>query len=195
MARRDGHADAGERLPVLVERAAAGDRAAFSELYQRHASLVFRRLTRLIGPVAEREDLLQQVFLKLYRALPGFRGEASFETFVSRIAVSVAYDHLRHVRHNPLRSASADGLAELPAADATDAAARRASEVRRLLALLDRIKPKKRVAFSLFAFEGLSIEEIAGLLGAREAAIRKRIDHAARELRRMLAAGRKEEER
>jgi RNA polymerase sigma-70 factor, ECF subfamily len=195
MARREGRADASEPLPALVERAAAGDRAAFSELYQRHASLVFRRLTRLIGPVAEREDLLQQVFLKLYRALPGFRGEASFETFLSRIAVSVAYDHLRRVRHSPLRSASPDGLADLPAADDTDAAARRASEVRRLLALLDRLKPKKRVAFALFAFEGLSIEEIAALVGAREAAVRQRINHAGRELRRMMAAGRKEDER
>jgi len=175
-------------LTSTVERAAAGDRAAFAQLYRQYARPIFRRLARLVGPVPEREDLLQQVFLKLHGALPGFRGDSSFETFLHRIAVTVAYDHLRRRRRNPLGAATTDQLDELPGGEAADEASARASEMRRLVALLDRVKPDKRIAFALFAFEGLSIPEIAVLVGAREPAVRQRIHHAARELKKMLAS-------
>src|SRR5258705_530391 len=75
---------------VLVDRIRAGDRTAYTALYQRYADRVFARLTRLIGPGPDREDLLQQVFLELHRSLPGFRGDASLSTFLYRITVNVA---------------------------------------------------------------------------------------------------------
>ena len=58
----------------LVDAAAGGDRQAFAELYRRHLDRVYARLTRVIGPTADRDDLVQQIFLDVYRALRRCRG-------------------------------------------------------------------------------------------------------------------------
>ena len=79
---------------ALVSAAATGDRRAFAALYQRHLDSVYARLTRVIGPAPERDDLVQQIFLDLFRALPRFRGEAAFSTFLHRIVLNVACEHL-----------------------------------------------------------------------------------------------------
>src|SRR3972149_554400 len=71
---------------ALIEAARGGDPAAFTRIYRLHATAAFARLTRLLGPIAEREDLLQKTFLELHRALPPFRGDAAPPTFGRRIA-------------------------------------------------------------------------------------------------------------
>src|SRR5689334_10388529 len=65
---------------ALLDRAAQGDRHAFTELYRRHVDAVHRRLSHLVGPDPEREDLLQQVFLDVFRSIASFRGESAFST-------------------------------------------------------------------------------------------------------------------
>jgi RNA polymerase sigma-70 factor (ECF subfamily) len=144
------------------------------------------RVTRLIGPVADREDVLQHVFLALHRALPRFRGESAFSTFLYRITVNVAYDHLRHRR----RRAEAHDAAALDALidgePGPEDRARRREELRLVFALLDRIKPKKRIAFVLVAVEGLTLGEAAALVGARADAVKQRVLHARRELVALL---------
>jgi RNA polymerase sigma factor (sigma-70 family) len=85
----------------LIAAARDGDHAAYTALYQRHAGRVYARLTQLVGPTGDREDLLQQVFLELYRALPRFRADSSIGTFIQGIAVHVALDHLRRRRRRP----------------------------------------------------------------------------------------------
>src|SRR4051812_12940531 len=86
---------------ALIAAARGGDHAAYTALYQRYAARVYARLTQLIGPSGDREDLLQQVFLELYRALPRFRAESSIGTFIYGIAVHVALDHLRRRGRRP----------------------------------------------------------------------------------------------
>jgi RNA polymerase sigma-70 factor (ECF subfamily) len=131
---------------ALVEAARAGDHAAFATLYHRHARWVYTRLTRLVGPGPDREDLLQQVFLELHRSLPSFRGDASLTTFLHRITVHVAFDHLRRRGRRPLAYA-AEALDELIDGHPTpDARARRRDELRQVLELLERLKPVKRIA-------------------------------------------------
>lgn len=171
---------------ALVERARAGDGAAYGTLYQRYADKVFARLTRLVGPGADREDLLQQVFLELHRALPRFRGDASLSTFLYRITVHVAYDHLRSRRRRPVDydDAALDELID-GAAD-PDQRARQRAQLAQVLALLERIKPDKRIAFVLVAVEGLSLDEAAALVGARADAVKQRVLHARRELVAMI---------
>ena len=75
---------------VLIEAARAGDGEAFSRLFRRHADAVRTRLTRLIGPVPERDDLVQNVFIALHRRLPAYRREANLSTYLHRIAVNAA---------------------------------------------------------------------------------------------------------
>jgi RNA polymerase sigma-70 factor, ECF subfamily len=171
---------------ALVERARGGDRGAFDELYRRHADLVWSRLGRLLGPDPEREDLLQQIFFEVFRDLWRFRGEAAFRTFLYRVVVNIACDHLkrRARRPRPVSAADLDGLI-----DNQRSPEARAVERQRLaltLSLLDRIKPKKRIAFLLRVVEGLSLEEIAEIVEARPAAVAQRVRHAHRELDRLL---------
>jgi RNA polymerase sigma-70 factor (ECF subfamily) len=166
----------------LAVAAAAGDAGAFAELYARYADRVFARITRLVGPGPDREDVLQQVFLELHRALPRFRGDSTVSTFLYRIAINVTYDHLRR-RTRRAGEHDPGALDSLIDGDPTpEDRAHRREELGRIFALLDRIKPKKRIAFVLVAVEGLTIGEAAELVGAQPEAVKQRVLHARREL-------------
>jgi len=174
----------------LVARAQAGDRAAMQEIYRRHADAVFRRLTRLVGSGPDREDLLQQVFVELFRGLHRFRGDARFGTYVYRIATNIACDHLQQRRRRQGRFCSCDDPDRRAAAGASpELATIHREQLERAWSLLDRIKPKKRVAFLLRVVEGPSMEQIAEQVGARPATVAKRVMHAQRELMAMMERG------
>jgi RNA polymerase sigma-70 factor (ECF subfamily) len=172
----------------LALAAVTGDPAAFTELYSRYADRVFARIVHLLGPGSDREDVLQQVFLELHRALPRFRGDAALSTFLYRITINVVYDHLRRrlrrtAEHDP------DALDALIDGDPSpEDRARRREELNQIFALLDRIKPKKRIAFVLVAIEGLSLSEAAELIGASPDAVKQRVLHARRELLALITA-------
>jgi len=172
---------------ALVRGACDGDAAMFAELYRRHVDRAFARLTRLVGPVPEREDLLQHVFLDLHRALPRFRGDASIGTFLYQIVVNVAYEHLgrrRRQRMQPLEDADVADL--LAPGGSPETRAQRRQDLVSLFDLLGRVKPKKRVAFVLVAVEGMSYEEASTVLGATPDAVKQRVLAARRELNARL---------
>ncbi|HZS35360.1 MAG TPA: RNA polymerase sigma factor [Polyangia bacterium] len=164
----------------------AGDREAIEELFRTHARLVERVLGRLVGPVVDLEDLVQTVFLEAISALARFRGEASFKTWLLSIAAHVGQHYLRAGRvrrHVPLDLVPEEALGGDPTHDRLLDEQRLAPE---LHALLDRIKPKKRIALLLYVIEGHSIEEVAVLMGASQTATRSRVFFARRELRKLL---------
>jgi len=167
----------------LVRRAIAGNRRAFDDLYRAHVASAHRLLTRLVGPIPERDDLVQQVFLEAYRALPKFRGEAAFTTWLHRIVVNIAYRHLRRAKRARWEEVSD----ELPAPDASpELAARRRQELGVALGYLSALKPKKRIAYVLRVVEGMSLDEIGVLVGANAPAVGQRVKHAQRELAVMV---------
>jgi RNA polymerase sigma-70 factor (ECF subfamily) len=173
---------------VLIAAARQGDGAAFTRLFRRHADTVRTRVTRLVGPVAERDDLVQKVFIAFHRALPTYRSEGRVSTYLHRIAVNAAYDHLRG-RHRWTESAGpsdAEALVGHVSPMLEDQVAARA-QLARLLALLDQLSPKKRIAFILVAVEGCSLAEAAALIGAAEDTVKQRVLHARRDLLARLA--------
>jgi RNA polymerase sigma-70 factor (ECF subfamily) len=172
---------------ALIAAARDGDHAAYSALYQRYAGRVYARLTQLVGPTGDREDLLQQVFLELYRALPRFRADSSIGTFIHGIAVHVALDHLRRRRRRPQDFTAAELDELLDGSPSPEERARRRDELGQVLALLERIKPDKRIAFALVAIGGLSLDEAAALLDAGVDVVKQRVLRARRELLAMLA--------
>jgi len=178
---------------ALIAAARLGDGAAFARLFRRHADTVRTRITRLVGPVAERDDLVQKVFIAFHRGLPAWRGEARLSTYLHRIAVNTAFDHLR----GRYRSAENEGppdaeaLVEQLSPALEDQVAARA-DLARLLALLDQLSPKKRIAFVLVAVEGCSLAEAAALIGAREDTVKQRALDARRYLLARLAAAKRE---
>jgi RNA polymerase sigma-70 factor (ECF subfamily) len=172
----------------MVARAMSGDRRAFDELYQRHVDSVWRWLTRLLGTDPEREDLAQHIFSEVFDTLGRFRGEARFRTFLYRIVVNVAVDQMKRRSRRAKRDVAA-ALAEAvpdPARSPEENA-----ELRELVAStfehLERIKPKKRVAFLLRVVEGLSLEEVAEVVQASVPTVAQRVRHASIELRALRA--------
>jgi RNA polymerase sigma-70 factor (ECF subfamily) len=166
----------------------AGDPDAFAAIYRAHVVAVYRRLTRILGQIEEREDLTQDVFLALHRALPRFRGDCALGTLIHRIAVNRAYEHLRRQARRPARLVEGwffDELAGAHASPELQSAAR--EDLARVFDCLARIKPKKRIAFLLRVVDGLSFEEIAKLVDATPEAVAKRVQHGQHELDALLA--------
>ncbi len=170
---------------ALVRRAREGDREALGELFLQHAPAVRRLLGSVIGPSGEIDDLVQDVFVQVHKALPGFRGDSQFSTWLHQIAVYAAYNHLRRLRGRML-SLEPERIANLdmPEREGPHARLYGSEVMRRLHIILDSIKPKKRVAFVLFAVKGHSVGEIATLVGAPVPTVKSRIWFARRELRR-----------
>jgi RNA polymerase sigma-70 factor (ECF subfamily) len=180
-------------MPSAVEPSAAclqgcraGNPQSVEELFHAYAPLVERVIGRLVGPVADLEDLVQTVFLEAISSLPRFRGEASFKTWLLGIAVHVGQHYLRAGRvrrHIPLELVPEEAMRGDPDHDRQIDERRLAPELHRLL---DGISPKKRIALLLFVVEGHSVEEVASLMGASQTATRSRIFFARRELRKLL---------
>ena len=174
-----------------LTRCRAGDSQAIEELFRAHAPQVERVLGRLVGPVADLEDLVQTVFLEALSALSRFRGEASFKTWLLSIAAHVGQHYLRAGkvrRHVPLDLVPEEELRGEVTHDRRLDERRLALELHQLL---DRIAPKKRIALLLYVVEGHSVEEVAALMGASQTATRSRVFFARRELRKLLSSDRR----
>lgn len=170
----------------LVAELVAGDRRAARTLFRRHAGQVHRHLTRLVGPVPDREDLLQEVFTSAFRSLPKFRGEAAFSTWLHSITVHVALDHLRRRKRSRYDDvALLESLRPAPGRTPEQHAAL-VEDLRRALGFLDRLKPDKRIAFVLRVLDGRSLVEIGALVGATAATVRQRVKYARDELSTMV---------
>jgi len=184
----DGGGD-GDDAPLVVA-ARAGDRRSFRELYLRHLDDVYGRMTRIVGPVSERDDLVQQVFIDVHQALPRFRGEARFSTFLHRITINVAYEHLRRRRRGDDRNLQLpdDELDRLVAVGASpEARAAEREELARVFQHLAALKPKLRIAFVLVAIEGMPLADAAELVGAERDTVKQRVLNARRALSERLA--------
>ncbi len=190
-----------ESLPTdaeLVRRAKAGELAAFEELVTRHERQVFTLAFRLVQNTHDAEDVAQTAFLSALEHLPGFREEASFATWLHRIATHAALKVIRKRKGLDLVSLeAANATAETPEAVAPPAfiADWRQSpeelvhrhETRRLLdEALAQLDEKHRLVFVLRDVEGLSVRETAETLGVSEANVKVRLLRARLQLRERL---------
>jgi RNA polymerase sigma-70 factor (ECF subfamily) len=167
-----------------VDACRRGDRAAMEAVFRAHAEGLARLLTRIVGPSIEIEDLLQDTFAAAIGAFRTFRGEASIKTWLYRIAIHVAHQHLRRPRHRrEIELPDADAVAREPSAAVSPELREIAA---RLYAHLDALDATKRIALVLYAIEGHSIDEIAALVGASKAATRSRIFWARRALMKRM---------
>ncbi len=172
----------------LVERATAGDDAAFAELVRRYRERVFRLAVSVLGRafVAEAEEVTQEVFLRAYRALPSFRGEARFGTWLYRIAFTQAVNLKARVRFRAPHVSDA-ALAGLPSPDR--AVPDRLDDARRARVLADCIADLPDVyqaALRLHYWMGESVADSAELLGIPENTVKSYLHRARRLLHVML---------
>jgi RNA polymerase sigma-70 factor (ECF subfamily) len=189
--RARGAADRGRSATedaALVSRYHAGDPDAFVAIYRAHVVAVYRRLTRILGPIPEREDITQDVFLAVHRSLPRFRGDAQLSTLIHRIAINRAYEHLRRQSRRPITLVDGWRFDELAGpAESPELLTAVREDLMHVFACLARIKPKKRIAVLLRVVDGLSFQEIGQLVDATPETVAKRVQHGQRELDALLA--------
>jgi RNA polymerase sigma-70 factor (ECF subfamily) len=171
----------------LIARAAADDRAAFRELYNRHRGDVARLVYRMLGGRGDLEDVIQEVFVQVHKSLKDFRGQAKFSTWLHRVTVNVVLMHRRAARSRPIFADEPIGDGALHGEDVSpDEDAERRERVRAFARLLDRLADKKRIVFVLHELEGIAPSEIAKIVGAPVLTVRTRLFYARREIEAML---------
>ena len=174
--------DAEERR--LIDRSAAGDQEAFRQLVLRYHRLVINVAYRALGELALAEDVAQDVFIKVYKALPGYRHDKPFKHWLHRVAANAVTDALR--RRRPV--VSLDGMEQAPASregDPQDISARHDMQraVRHAIASLP---SHYRDTIALQAFGELSYEEIAKTLDIPLGTVMSRLNGAKKLLRERL---------
>ncbi len=171
---------------VLVERAQRGDQKAFGMLVEKYQRKLGRLLSRMVRDQAEVEDVVQESFIKAYRALPNFRGDSAFYTWLYRIGINTAKNYLVSMGRRPQISHDVEiedaenfedaeelRTAETPETEMmTKEIARTVNET--MMALPDEL----RTAITLRELEGLSYEEIATLMSCPIGTVRSRIFRA-----------------
>lgn len=170
----------------LVQRAQRGDMGAFNALVVKYQHKVLKLVLRYVRNAAEAEDVAQEAFIKAYRALPRFRGDSAFYTWLYRIAINTAKNALAARARSPLEfeldRADGEEPRELQARmkdTATPEALALTEEIRTTVnAAMEKLPEDLRTAIMLRELEGLSYEEIAEAMACPVGTVRSRIFRA-----------------
>ncbi|AEK58953.1 MULTISPECIES: RNA polymerase sigma factor RpoE [Acidithiobacillus] len=179
---------------VLVRRVQKGEKAAFDLLVRKYQHRVLALVGRFVRNPEEAEDVAQEAFVKAYRALKNFRGDSAFYTWLYRIAVNTAKNHLvaqgRQVSIADVETedaeqfASADGLREY---DTPEGLLLTKEIAQHIDAALTALPEDLRIAVTLREFEGLSYDEIAQVMECPVGTVRSRIFRAREAIAKVLA--------
>ncbi|MYM74204.1 RNA polymerase sigma factor RpoE [Duganella sp. FT109W] len=171
---------------LLVERVRDGDKQAFDMLVAKYQRRLMRLLSRIVHDPAEAEDVVQETFIKAYRALRHFRGDSAFYTWLYRIGINTAKNHLATQGRRTLTSADADHeqaegfndgehLRDINTPESMLASKQIAQTVN---AAMDALPVDLRTAIALREIEGLSYEEISDIMACPIGTVRSRIFRA-----------------
>jgi RNA polymerase sigma-70 factor (ECF subfamily) len=171
---------------LLVERAQRGDKQAFGLLVAKYQRKLSRLLSRLIRDPAEVEDVTQEAFIKAYRALPSFRGDSAFYTWLYRIGVNTAKNFLvsqgrRAPTSTEFNAEEAEGFDDgdlLRDHDTPDRLLLSKQIGETVNSAMERLPEELRTAITLREIEGLSYEEIARIMDCPIGTVRSRIFRA-----------------
>jgi RNA polymerase sigma-70 factor (ECF subfamily) len=169
----------------LIDRCKRQEPGAFEELYRLHSGRVYNLACRMTGSLSDGEDLMQDIFVQVFRKLDGFKGESAVGTWIYRLAMNQCLDYLRG------REAKARKLTEsiehegaLPVHAARPMRADRV-DLERAIA---RLPPGYRAAFVLHDVEGFEHQEVANILGIAEGTSKSQVHKARMKIREYLVA-------
>jgi RNA polymerase sigma-70 factor (ECF subfamily) len=155
---------------ALVGRLQTGDEEAFRELVESYRTKVYRVIWSIVRGDADADEIAQEVFVKVYFGIGGFRRLSSLSTWIYRIAVNEAYGHLRKRRTRLIGIEAA-----LKVADGTPAPDRALAGRELLEALLARLADEERTLLLLREADGMSIAELSELTGTNESTVKVRL--------------------
>lgn len=176
----------------LIAAVLAGDAASFEPLVQKYSPRVFATARRYARRESEIEDIVQEVWLKAFDKLKGFRGEAPFEHWLMRMAVRTCYDFLRSHQRN--RESAFSELSE-PEDDwlerfavAPESTSETADAAKLLVErVLEKLSPQARLVITLLEIEDRSVKEISELTGWSAPLVKVRAFRARAEMKKILA--------
>jgi RNA polymerase sigma-70 factor (ECF subfamily) len=183
-------ASSGDTDLMLVERTVAGDQKAFGLLVMKYQRRIERLIGRMVRDTNLIEDIAQETFIRAYRALPQFRGEAQFYTWLYRIAVNTAKKALVDLKRDPVVSESAlrggndddeetSGMEnELTSAETPETVLAAKEIAATVNSAMEALPEELRQAVTLREIEGLSYEEIAEVMNCPIGTVRSRIFRA-----------------
>lgn len=171
---------------LLVERVRNGDKRAFELLMEKYRRKIGRLLSRMVRDPEEVEDIAQETFIKAYRALPQFRGDAAFYTWLYRIAVNTAKNYLAARNRNMLTVSDVVGDDEegseeryaAPDINTPDAQLLSKQIAYAVNEAVEALPEELRTAITLREIEGMSYEDIANFMGCPIGTVRSRIFRA-----------------
>jgi RNA polymerase sigma-70 factor, ECF subfamily len=166
----------------LVDRFLSGDKSAFDALVLKHQPALRRLVVRYVKSDADAKDVTQTAFVKAFQKIGDFRGEASFRTWLFRIAINLA---LNHIRGTPT---DLEPIGDITAFTTSLQTSRLvAAEVwRKVGERLEELPPKQRLALELRIFHDLSFEEVAAIAGFSVDSAKANFHHAVKRLRDLL---------
>ena len=175
---------AAETDAALARSAAAGDAGAFESIYRRHSRRVHGVIVRLVGGQGVRaEDLTQEAFVRAWQALPGFRFESAFGTWLHRLAANTALMELRNRRGTPAMDGDEDALDAIGVADSAGHGTALSMDLEQAVA---RLPPRARAVLVLHDVEGWKHEEIAETLDMAVGSSKAQLHRARKLLRAKL---------
>lgn len=171
---------------VLVERAQSGDKRAFGLLVEKYQRKLGRLLSRMIRDQSEVEDVVQEAFIKAYRALPNFRNESAFYTWLYRIGINTAKNYLVAMGRRPRAvpeievedAENFEGGDELRTIDTPETELMSKQVAQTVNETVASLPEELRTAITLREIDGLSYEEIATLMNCPIGTVRSRIFRA-----------------
>jgi len=176
----------------LVARSIGGDAESFNQLILRWERPIYALAYRTIGREEDARDVCQETFLRAFRALPGFRGQAKFSSWLYRIALNLCRDWIRRERRTgfvqpPENTDLMDLIAaEEPSESIEDLVARK-DQIRAIERVMARLPEEQRTAIVLKEYHGLTFQEIADLMGCPLSTVKTRLYQGLSVLRRELA--------
>jgi RNA polymerase sigma-70 factor (ECF subfamily) len=175
---------------LLITRCLKGEQEAFRALYQRYCPRVRSLLYQLTGKPEGLDDLTQEVFIKVYRALPNFRGESQFSTWLFRVTYNVCQD-MRRKQGRRLQTVALgehNSLENLPIPDEREDNLTRLSRQQLVQDALATLSAEQRDVIVLFDLQEKSQEDVAEILGLPVGTVKSRVYYGRRKLREWLEA-------
>ena len=175
----------------LVARSRGGDVDSFNELILRWERPIYALAYRVIGREEEARDVCQEAFLRAFRALPGFKGQAKFSSWLYRITLNLCRDWIRRQRRNPTSQMPEDADPGEMAADAGPVESIEDLVARRELSAvveeaMTRLPEEQRTAIILKEYHGMTFQEIADMQGVPLSTVKTRLYQGLSVLRRQL---------